>query len=321
MRVVNTLGTLLLSGLLAGGCASSRHNLKRDFTIHDKLYHTTAQLRNSADERVFADRRIAARYYFTEKELQYAIDLSNAGRKDLEIYRSAQLGLDVSDLTAFEDTEKPDCVVLLTTEHYWKDGKETFTYIPKKKPHRDHFDLDQTNAFMVALREHYDVWYEFVYEQKDVQEARTMVKEPDLLIIAGHGLSKQIALADRYYFTPENVYISNWIDMLPKNSTLLLYSCLNGNGKDSLAMHCKKILEKKPHLDRRMFASIHSFGYDNFKVDAYYPLSVRFHFHIGEHMGDYPKKEQDNHVFQKPTDGTFTLDKTEDKELVITLTE
>lgn len=210
------------------------------------------------------------RFSKTEYSLDYAQKLSRRGYSGFEIYRRAQMGLSLEETLEFIDTDKPDCVVLMTTKHRTLDSERSksggLAY--------DHFNSPKISKYFIELQEHYDVWVEFIYSKKDFEEAKRKVSDPDLLILAGHGSTDGPSVSKDLDVDKDSEFFMEYIDRIKDDGVLVLHSCLNAKGQNSFAEYCLDRLEKKP--GRFIYASKMSFNPSEFEVESYYPLRVKF---------------------------------------------
>jgi len=212
----------------------------------------------------------AERFFDSDYDLSYAKSLSRKGYSGFEIYRRAQLDLTLEETLSFTNTSKPDCVVLMTTKHRNADDDLDI----HGKLLNGHYNSAKTNTFFKNLQKHYDVWFEFVYDAKDITEARGVVPYPDLLVLAGHGGSDGTTMSEDFKVTKYCLPFRNYVGDISDEGTLLLYACLNAEGENSFAESNLEVLTKKP--GRTIYASKMSFSPSEFDVLSYFPLCVTF---------------------------------------------
>lgn len=254
-----TLGSLLL----LNSCVTTHVD-----TAKPKWYEVSLA-KDSFGKDIFSHGQ-AYRFHKSGYSLDYAKKLSNRGYSGFEIYRRAQMDLTLEETLNFTDTDRPDCVVLMTTKHNTPDDEMNkgghYTY--------DHFNTGKACEFFIELQKHYDVWVEFVKNKGDIRDAMRKVAHPDLLILAGHGLSDGPGMSRSLDVDKDSEYFMKYVDKINQDGVLLLYSCLNAKEEGSFAYHCLDRLERKP--GRFIYASKMSFSPNEFEVKSYYPLRVKF---------------------------------------------
>jgi hypothetical protein len=149
---------------------------------------------------------------------------------------------------------------------------------------------DATLSFYANFAEQYDLVVRAIYSVDDLSQSVERYSEADLLIIAGHGSKKSIAIArDLKHYglnsgqSPElslsidNVdSVARVIDrVMPKDAVLFLDSCATAEGgKDANNLATKLAAGIS---GRRLIASKTSFSSDKIEVNELYPLDLRIY--------------------------------------------
>lgn len=177
--------------------------------------------------------------------------------------RSLPFSLD--DLLVFDDTSKPNAILIYPISDY----NNAFTY---------------TKNFINNLKEHYDIYFKIASNENQVYEAMKNVGNLDFLALFGHGTRDYLELNNIYvqrYFNEDKFRIDNLDVELGKYSKyfnedarILLLSCSTGDNSYyyNLARSIGDFLGKKvysPNTD--VFVQ-------EVKVKSYYPFDMNFKF-------------------------------------------
>jgi hypothetical protein len=171
--------------------------------------------------------------------------------------RYRQLGWD--DL-GFEDTEKPNCVVV--------------------QPSRDHngaFSHEITLDLIRRLREHYDVLLRIAHKESDAYLAMQQMPRPELIIIGGHGAPGALSFGEReakirapaseeLVLDRQDDEIGAYIEHATADAVVFLHSC-----------HSKRLVDiiKRHAGGRTVIGADDNFSSDEIDVLSFYPFDIR----------------------------------------------
>jgi hypothetical protein len=164
----------------------------------------------------------------------------------------------------FEDTKKPDAILIYTK----KDHSETFIEISHLK-------------LIKEISKNYDISLSVCGNDDDVLEALDKVKKPELILFGGHGNGSIISLGDSVTLNQKigNKTRNYSFGMTDKktlkklsdksDAVFVLYNCLNGN---ILAPNIKK---KIPNM--KIFAAKDTIYTTDYKINSIYPFDISFY--------------------------------------------
>jgi hypothetical protein len=207
--------------------------------------------------------------------VEYAKEIASIKDKDgkpkfkgQELYRFYQLGLKKSDLERFNDTEKPNAVIVYPT----RDWNLVFEKI-------------ESIEFFQKVRKAYDVNIVIASEEKQTYKVIEDTPNIELLILAGHGSKDSLSLSEsdlrlfsstkddeRYKIDKTDSELGKYLSKLEKNATIFLLSCSNAEGgeeADNLANYVIKLAG-----GRKVIASKKPFGFKEIEINSLYPFDV-----------------------------------------------
>lgn len=211
-----------------------------------------------------------------------------AKRKDLRIDGTTideykQIAVQISDLTEFKDTEKPNAVVVLP----YSDEYMGFQL----------FYNDETKKMLDKVRKSYDIWIEIVATEQEAYRAINRVQNIELLVLGGHGNFDNLYFGPHKYgyyedkISGEKIFGAMTIDEvygldrsdkdlrenlknLTPDATILLPSCLTGQGREKMKNLANFIA--KASKGKRVIAPTEFIYPKHLVIESAYPLEVKF---------------------------------------------
>jgi len=208
--------------------------------------------------------------------VEYAKEIASIKDKDgkpkfngQELYRFYQLDLKKADLEKFNDTEKPNAVIVYPTRDW-----------------NIVFEKNESIDFFQKLRKAYDVNVILASEENQAYKVIEDTPNIELLILAGHGSKDSLSLSDsdlrlfcsiknheRYKIDKSDSELGQYLSKLENNATIFLLSCSNAEGgkeAENLANYIISLAEGK-----KVIASEKPFRFEDIKVNSFYPFDVK----------------------------------------------
>lgn len=200
-----------------------------------------------------------------------------------QIFRYAQLSMKKEEIETFQDTKKPNAIVIFPAEDY-----------------NEVFQLESVTTLFQKIKETYDVWVRFAITEQDVYDALLYVPDAELLVIGGHGSTKSLSLGgeeaetawrrrgggkkvvgrgkqilgkrEEYFIDVTDKEMGIYLSQLDPHATIFLISCSTGNGgteNNNLATFISDFAG-----ERKVFASQESFTPSQIKINSLYPFDI-----------------------------------------------
>ncbi len=200
-----------------------------------------------------------------------------------EALRFWKLGLPIESLRTFQDTQKPNAVIVVGSED------------PLGA-----LENEDSIEFFKKVIDTYDTHTRIIEREEQLYEAISEVPDIELLVISGHGSPKGIALGasmvhpltgtilaydgnkkegDAYEIDTKDTELANHLRKMHPDGVIFIYSCETAKGgkdADSIANFVIQAAE-----GRKVIASLESFGASNIKVSSVYPFDAEIHSHKG----------------------------------------
>ncbi len=186
-----------------------------------------------------------------------------------KIYRSFQLGLTKTDFTSFQDTEKPNAVLVYPTED--KNGA---------------FQNNVAIDLFRKMKGVYDTWVVFATTEHDVYTALTSIPNIEFLVLAGHGSPHELILgtmdikkakeeADEVYTIDRTDFeLGQYLENLHPDATIFLNACKTAEGArndtDNLANFIIGLAG-----ERSVIAATDSFTMLDIQIQSLYPFEIK----------------------------------------------
>lgn len=233
-----------------------------------------ANLKNPSGKNFFKGQEVIA-YQQAGGTVEYASEFVSAldhngnfifrGNQMAQLYA---LGVKLDEATAFNDTPKPNALVIYpTTDQYGV------------------FANADVISFYDQLKQAYDLRIEVAEQEQEVYTALEESVNFELLVLFGHGIKDSLSLGENdlrelpveknetYTLDVSDNELEKYLQYLHPSATIFLYSCSTGSG-----------LEKENNLANKMaswakgrtiIASQEVLQTNRVNVDSIYPLEVR----------------------------------------------
>lgn len=188
-------------------------------------------IENEEGEQVF-DTYTLLLYNRVRGTKEYAETLAKKGLSDDQIFKFRHLGLLADEVGKFNDTDKPNAIVIYPTSDY----NGAFDTLPAVFVYSD-------------VKKEYDPYVAVAKTEQDVYDALEKIPDAKLLLLNGHGSFCQLRLGYTPHKKGEKESEKNFIDLgdfelaehfkkLPEDAVIALYSCATAEGgkdKNNLA--------------------------------------------------------------------------------------
>ena len=220
------------------------------------------------------------------REYAQALISQSQSLRGREITTFLRLGLEADSVNTFEDTERPNALVVYSTDDLF--GALYYS---------TYFDPVPPIAAFGPIWLNYDYRIVFVKEEGQVYQAITETPNLELLVIGGHGTRTSSTLGmfptqttdkDLVYYSArfetasfgfEDGELSKYLSLLEPNAVIFLFSCSNGKGGvyDGNNVPVKNYANFVAQRagGRTVIASTAPFGADNIQITNAYPLELR----------------------------------------------
>ncbi|MBI4447453.1 DUF4347 domain-containing protein [Candidatus Woesearchaeota archaeon] len=191
---------------------------------------------------------------------EYAKELADLDFNSASIRMFQKIGLEIKEVTNFEDSAKPNAVIILPSND-WNNA----------------FANDPSIAFYKDLLKNYDTWVRVAETDQEVYQSLQTIPNIELLILSGHGEKKALHIGygneEENYIDTSDKELKGYLKNLSKDATIFLNACSTGAGRrkaDNLANFVARITK-----NNEVISSTKSFSQNEMKIKSIYPLKFR----------------------------------------------
>lgn len=197
----------------------------------------------------------------------YAKELAALGFSAKSICNFQQIGISVTEAVIFNDTEKPNAVIILPISD--KVGA---------------FETEGSMKLFKAIKNNYDLWARVVSTEQEAYKAIDSIPNIETLVLAGHGTETTLSLGggglfekgmkgERYKIDLTDNEFAKHLKKLDKDAVIFLFSCSNGQGGENAGNLANFIT--KLSAGRQVISSVTLLNGGEIVVDSIYPFDLR----------------------------------------------